>query len=498
MSQSLPNGTLIQQRYEVRSLLGQGAFASTYLALDLQNKRDVAVKAVSMMQLKDWKAFELFEREVAVLQSLSHPRIPSFLDYLKDDSGETYYLVQEYAEGRSLKDKLDEGWTPSSEVIQKIGRQLLEVLTYLGQRNPPVVHRDIKPANIMIDDALTVKLVDFGAAKDKMSSHTALGSTIVGTYGYMAPEQFQGQACPQSDIYAVGATLIHCLTGTSPSDLPHTRMKLDFSSYVSGENPLAALLDKMVEPAIEDRFDSPALLLEYLKNPQAWADAQKPRFPVKHGVTAGALVKPAGARLRIETEADGTLVLADERALTFNDFRRVLIGVMGLGVAGVWSFFALRAPSLIAGIPIAALVMGTASWGFWSAIKRTMVRRKLRIGPEKFVLITTLGQKETIIHSGETAQLNGIDYYLHEPGFFEDRRHRTFDLGIKEGLNRHMLLKDADVLEAQWAAQELEAATGIKSQTDSFMQPSFGTQLSRMANAVMSNLVNKVNDKWFK
>ena len=94
MSQSLPNGTLIQQRYEVRSLLGQGAFASTYLALDLQNKRDVAVKAVSMMQLKDWKAFELFEREVAVLQSLSHPRIPSFLDYLKDDSGETYYLVQ--------------------------------------------------------------------------------------------------------------------------------------------------------------------------------------------------------------------------------------------------------------------------------------------------------------------------------------------------------------------------------------------------------------------
>ena len=114
---------------------------------------------------------------------------------------------------------------PSSEVIQKIGRQLLEVLTYLGQRNPPVVHRDIKPANIMIDDALTVKLVDFGAAKDKMSSHTALGSTIVGTYGYMAPEQFQGQACPQSDIYAVGATLIHCLTGTSPSDLPHTRMR---------------------------------------------------------------------------------------------------------------------------------------------------------------------------------------------------------------------------------------------------------------------------------
>ena len=138
ISESLALGTLIEQRYEVQRVLGQGAFATTYLARDIQRGQEVAIKAVSMTQLNDWKAFELFEREVAVLQSLSHAKIPSFLDYLKDDSGDTHYLVQEYAKGQSLKEKLDAEWSPSNDAIQKIGIQLLEVLTYLMQRNPLV------------------------------------------------------------------------------------------------------------------------------------------------------------------------------------------------------------------------------------------------------------------------------------------------------------------------------------------------------------------------
>jgi hypothetical protein len=314
----------------------------------------------------------------------------------------------------------------------------------------------------------------------------------------MAPEQFQGSACPQSDIYALGATLIHLLTGTSPSELPHTRMKLDFSSYVQADNPLAALLDKMVEPAIEDRFVSPALLLEYIKAPQAWADAQKPRFPVQRGSHTGALSKPVGVRLRVDIEADGSFVLSEEKKITYSDRRRLFLALVGFGMGAFWSFVALRLPSPVFGAPLALLVMGSTSWGLWSAVKRAVGRKRLRIGPKTFVISKTMGQKETVLYSGETAQLNGIDYYLHEPGFFESKRKRSFDLGIKEGLHRHTLLENADVLEAQWAAQELQKATGIQSQTDHFEKPSFGTKLSRAADALVSNLVNKVNDKWFK
>ena len=498
MVENLSTGANIDGRYEVQRVLGQGAFATTYLATDAKSDKEVAIKAISMTKLNDWKAFELFEREVAVLKGFKHPNIPQFLDYVHSDDEDSHYLVQEYAKGQSLKEKLNSDLTPSNADIANIGKQLLKVLVYLGNLNPPVVHRDIKPANIIVDEQLNVKLVDFGAAKDKMSSHTALGSTVVGTFGYMAPEQFQGRACPQSDIYAVGATLIHLLTGVVPSDLPHTRMKIDFSSYVNAEHTLAPLLEKMVEPAIEDRFESPALLLEYMNNPQAWAEAQKPRFPVLPAEHTGALSKPVGARLQVQVESDGTFVLSTAKKVSFNDRRRLLVAVMGVGMALLWSGFMVRLPLGFGGALVSALLVGGTSFRLWSLAKQVMSNRRIRIGPKTFVISRLLNNKETVIHSGETAQLNGVDYFLHEPGFFENRRQRRFDLGIKEGLNQHVLLEGADVLEAQWAAQELEEATGIKSQTESFAKPTIGNQLGRMAELLVSNLADKVNKKWFK
>ena len=497
MSDALPPGTVVGGRFEIKSELGQGAFATTYLAADAQEQSEVAVKAVSVTQLKDWKAFELFEREVEVLQSLNHVRIPRFVGYFSAPDQQTHFLVQEYARGESLKAKLDSGWVPSASQITQIATQLLEVLDYLIRLNPPVVHRDLKPANIIIDENLRVKLVDFGAAKDKAASHTALGSTVVGTYGYMAPEQFQGQASPASDLYALGATLVHLLTGVAPSDLPHKRMKLDFSSHVSADNPLAALIDKMVEPAVEDRLGPPALLLEYFKNPQAWFDAQKPRFPVQPTGSAGAMVKPAGARLRVDVASDGTFVLSEEKKLSGRDRRRLFFNVVGLGMGLFWSAILLRVPSPVS-ISFALLVTGVSSVSLWSSVRRITTRRRLRVGPETFVISRVRGKKETVIHSGATNQLQGIDYYLYEPRFYENRRERRFDLGVKEGLHRHTLLENADVLEAQWAAQEMEHHLGIKSQTEHFEKPSLGAKLGRAADALVNHLIDRVNNKWFK
>ncbi|MEQ8960920.1 MAG: serine/threonine-protein kinase, partial [Coleofasciculus sp. C2-GNP5-27] len=188
----------------------------------------MALKALSLHHTGDWKQIELFEREAKVLAQLNYPTIPRYLDYFQVETSEdrAFYIVQELAEGKSLADLVKNGWRTNESGVRQIATQVLETLVYLHQLNPPVVHRDIKPQNLIWGKEGKIFLVDFGAVQDTVRSTFAKGSTIVGTYGYMAPEQFRGQAVPATDLYGLGATVVFLLTHRCPSDLPTERLKI--------------------------------------------------------------------------------------------------------------------------------------------------------------------------------------------------------------------------------------------------------------------------------
>jgi serine/threonine protein kinase len=253
-----PPGEIIAQRYRITDTLGQGGVGITYAAQDLKSGQQVALKALSVRQMGDWKVLELFEREARILEQLNHPAIPRYLDYFQVDTLEdrAFYIAQELAEGKSLADLVEIGWRTNEDGVRRIATQILEILVYLHSLKPPVVHRDIKPQNLIWGKDGKIFLVDFGAVQDTYRTTLAKGSTIVGTYGYMAPEQFRGQAVAATDLYGLGATVLFLLTHRSPSDLPQERLKISFRSRIQVSEGFADWLEKMLEPDVEDRFTS--------------------------------------------------------------------------------------------------------------------------------------------------------------------------------------------------------------------------------------------------
>jgi serine/threonine protein kinase/ankyrin repeat protein len=263
-------GDVIRDRYRILEILGQGGNGITYAAMDLQQKTKVAIKALSLRHMNDWKQIELFEREAKVLSQLDHAAIPKYFDYFTIDTEEdrAFYIVQELAQGQNLAKLVEAGWRTNEKGVRKIAEQVLNILTYLHSLNPPVIHRDIKPHNLIYDDNGKVSLVDFGAVQDTYRSTMARGSTVIGTFGYMAPEQFRGQAVPATDLFSLGATILFILTHRSPSELPQERLRYDFRSKIQVSEQFADWLQKMVEPEIETRFISASESLTALQKKQ--------------------------------------------------------------------------------------------------------------------------------------------------------------------------------------------------------------------------------------
>jgi hypothetical protein len=230
----------------------------TYRAADADTGAEVAVKALSLRSLRDWKQLELFQREAQTLASLEHPGIPRYIDAFEEDADadRTFFLVQALAEGRTLEDLVQSGWRADEDEVRRIGAELLGVLQYLGERRPPVAHRDVKPANVVLGGGRAggrVFLVDFGGVQAVAAAGDLPGSTVVGTYGFMAPEQFRGAAQPASDLYGLGGTLLYLITGRPPSAFPVDRMRLDVSSVRMGTQ-LEAVVSGLLEPVLEDRM----------------------------------------------------------------------------------------------------------------------------------------------------------------------------------------------------------------------------------------------------
>jgi len=261
-------GDMVGDRYEITSVLGHGGMATTYAAEDRQYHQSVAMKVLSLRQASQWKVIELFEREAKVLANLNHPQIPKYLDYFHVDleSDRHFYLVQELIEGESLAQIIQQGASMTEDEVQEIAKQILQILCYLHELTPPVVHRDIKPQNLIRRTNGAIALVDFGAVQDVYRQTITGGSTFVGTYGYMAPEQFRGQADCSSDIYGLGATLLFLLTQRSPSELPQIRMKIDVRACTQISPVFADWLEKAIEPVMEDRFSSARIALDALES----------------------------------------------------------------------------------------------------------------------------------------------------------------------------------------------------------------------------------------
>ncbi|GBF99745.1 serine threonine kinase [Raphidocelis subcapitata] len=234
---SLDPGTVVAGKYTIESQLGAGANAVTYRARVNATGEQVAIKAMSLRGLRDWKQLELFQREAVVLQGLAHPSIPRYLEYFEEDtaSDRCFFIVQAEARGRSLEDMMRAGKRADEKEVLRISTELLSILKYLASLRPPVVHRDIKPANVVLEGGEwggRVFLIDFGGVQGVAPGET-FASTIVGSYGYMAPEQFSGAATPASDLYSLGATLLHLSSGLPPSAFPQERMRLAYKGKVT-------------------------------------------------------------------------------------------------------------------------------------------------------------------------------------------------------------------------------------------------------------------------
>jgi len=253
---------VLKKRYQIQKQLGQNGGRRTLLARDLQTQELVAIKLLTFGADFQWDDLKLFEREAQTLQSLSHPAIPGYLDSFKFQTAKTkgFALVQSYIPAKSLAEWVKSGRTFNQIEIKHIAKELLEILMYLHTQNPPVIHRDIKPSNILLanrsgNSVGQVYLVDFGSVQTLAATE---GSTItvVGTYGYMPPEQFGGRAVPASDLYSLGATLIYLVTGTHPADLPQEDLQIKFEPKIPLDLAFIDWLKWMTEPDLNRRLTS--------------------------------------------------------------------------------------------------------------------------------------------------------------------------------------------------------------------------------------------------
>jgi len=238
----LATGTLLNRRYRIVRLLGQGGFGAVYRAWDLNLNRPCAVKENTDVSLE---AVRQFSREASLLANLSHPNLPRVTDHFSIP-GQGQYLVMDFIEGEDLREMVEKSFEPLPEeqVLPWI-IQVCDALSYLHSLPQPIIHRDLKPANIRITPQGKAYLVDFGIAKIyDPQLHTTSGAKALSP-GYSPPEQYgQGRTDARSDVYALGATLYTLLTSQRPPD------SVDLLTATAPKLPSVRSLNPKVSPAL--------------------------------------------------------------------------------------------------------------------------------------------------------------------------------------------------------------------------------------------------------
>ncbi|MGQ4648196.1 protein kinase domain-containing protein [Lyngbya aestuarii] len=307
---------LLKNRYRALKPRGLGGCSRTFKALDQERKHPCAIKLFLLSPEQDQEATELFKQEALQLYELGkHEQIPEF--YAHFEQNHRLYLVQEFIDGLNLREEIEQQGTKSESQIREMLVDLLPVLQFIHQQG--VIHRDIKPANIMRrrSDGKFV-LIDFGVAK-RITATVLLGKeTMIGTLGYAPAEQLEsGNAYPNSDLYALGATCIHLLTGKHPFELYNPikgcinwRENLPQKQKISPK--LGKILDKLIQPFTKDRYQSANQVLEDLNQPEI---APKITFPV---------IIPYSASVRYPTQSVLGKLLISKRGVDCTRLRNLI------------------------------------------------------------------------------------------------------------------------------------------------------------------------------
>lgn len=258
-------GSLVDGKYKILNKIGQGGMSVVYLAMNERANKQWAIKEVRKDGVKN---FEVVKQglivETDLLKKLHHPNLPSIIDVIDGDG--TFLIVMDYIEGRHLESVLKEYGAQNQEDVIEWAKQLCDVLAYLHSRKPPIIYRDMKPSNIMLKPDGKVMLIDFGTAREFKETSVA-DTTCLGTQGYAAPEQYggQGQTDARTDIYCLGSTLYHLLTGHNPSEPPYEMYPIRYWNPELSSG-LEEIILKCTQKNPDDRYQSCAELLYALEH----------------------------------------------------------------------------------------------------------------------------------------------------------------------------------------------------------------------------------------
>ena len=258
-------GSIVDGKYKILNKIGQGGMSVVYLAMNERANKQWAIKEVRKDGTKDYEVVKQgLIAETDILKRLNHPHLPSIIDVI--DCDDTFLIVMDYIEGRTLDHWLKkEGAQPQERVVEW-AKQICDVLGYLHSRKPPIIYRDLKPSNVMLKPDGKIMIIDFGTARE-FKEQSIEDTKCLGTQGYAAPEQYggHGQTDARTDIYNLGATMYHLLTGHNPSLPPYEMYPIrQWNPALS--SGLEAIVTKCTQRNPNDRYQSCAELMYALEH----------------------------------------------------------------------------------------------------------------------------------------------------------------------------------------------------------------------------------------
>lgn len=265
-------GSLVDGKYRILDEVGRGGMSVVYLARNVRTNKQWAIKEVRKDGTNDYDIVRSnLIAETDILKKLDHPNLPNIIDIL--DDGDSFIIIMDFIEGNSLQHYLKHSGAQSEEDVVQWAIQLCDVLGYLHSRVPPIIYRDMKPANVMLKPDGNISLIDFGTAREY--KETAIEDTkCLGTQGYAAPEQYggHGQTDARTDIYCLGATMYHLVTGHNPAEPPYEMYPIRYWNPDLSQG-LEQIILKCTQKNPDDRYQNCEELMYALEHREQMDDA---------------------------------------------------------------------------------------------------------------------------------------------------------------------------------------------------------------------------------